>query len=110
MNELGEILHLAKSGQVIVKLSSQASEKKATGLTVLDMNGRQIGKILEIFGPVGSPYASVQPSRQKLTGIVGTKVFVADEGTFRNTRLNRSFPHKSKDKPANRRRHRRIKK
>ena len=109
MNELGEILHLAKSGQVIVKLSSQASDKKATGLTVVDINGRQIGKILEIFGPVGSPYASVQPSRQKLTGIVGTKVFVADEGNFRKTRLNRSFPHRTKDKPANRRHHRRIK-
>ena len=109
MNELGEILHLAKSGQVIVRLSSHASDKKATGLIVLDINGRQIGKILEIFGPVGSPYASVQPSRQKLTGIVGTKVFVADEGNFRKTRLNRSFPHRTKDKPANRRRHRRIK-
>jgi RNA-binding protein len=109
MNELGEILHLAKSGQVIVKLSPQASDKKATGLIVFDMNGRQIGKILEIFGPVGSPYASVQPSRQKLTGIVGTKAFVADEGNFRNTRLNRSFPRRPKDKPANHRRHRRIK-
>lgn len=109
MNELGEILHIAKSGQVIVKLSFDASDKNATGLSVLDINGRQIGKILEIFGPVRSPYASVQPSRQKLTGIVGTKVFVTDEGTFRNTRLNRSFPHKAKDKHANRRRHRRLK-
>ncbi|MGI8832684.1 MAG: H/ACA ribonucleoprotein complex subunit GAR1 [Nitrososphaeraceae archaeon] len=109
MNELGEILHVAKSGQVIVRLSSHASDKKASGLTVLDINGRQIGKILEIFGPVRSPYASVLPSRQKLTGIVGTKVFVADDGTFRNTRLSRSFPHRPNDKPANRRRHRRIK-
>jgi RNA-binding protein len=109
MNELGEILHLARSGQVIVRLSSHSSDKKVTGLTVLDTNGRQIGKIIEIFGPVGSPYASVQPSRQKFTGIIGTKVFVADAGTFRNTRLNRTFPHRPKDKPANRRRHRRIK-
>ena len=109
MNELGEILHVAKSGQVIVRLSSHASDKKASGLTVIDINGRQIGKILAIFGPVRSPYASVLPSRQKLTGIVGTKVFVADDGTFRNTRLSRSVPHRPNDKPANRRRHRRIK-
>ena len=94
MDELGEILHVAKSGRVIVRISAMAREKKSTGMSVIDSTGRRIGKIQEIFGPVISPYASVQPSRDILTGIVGTKVFILDEGSPRKMRFKRNRSHK----------------
>jgi RNA-binding protein len=98
MIELGEILHVAKSGRVIVKISVAAREKKATGKLVMDATGRQIGRIQEIFGPVISPYASVQPSRLKLSDIIETKVFIADEDFLRKTKF-KSYPgHTTRDK------------
>lgn len=98
MNELGEVLHLAKSGRLIVKMSAATSEKKVIGMPVVDSTGKQIGKIQEIFGPVVSPYASVQPSREKLTSIIGTKVFIADEASFRKLRFKSHLGHKTSGK------------
>ena len=98
MNELGEVLHMAKSGRLIVKMSAPTGEKKVIGLPVVDSTGKQIGKIQEIFGPVVSPYASVQPSREKLTSIIGTKVFVADEASFSKMRFKSRLGHKTSGK------------
>jgi RNA-binding protein len=98
MNELGEVLHMAKSGRLIVKMSAATSEKKVIGIPVVDSTGKQIGKIQEIFGPVVSPYASVQPGREKLTSIIGTKVFIADEASFRKMRFKGRLGHKTSRK------------
>jgi rRNA processing protein Gar1 len=79
MHELGRILHIARSGRVIVKTGRATWEKKMNGLPVFDSNGRQIGRIQEIFGPVACPYASVQPAREKLADLVGTQVFIPSD-------------------------------
>jgi RNA-binding protein len=100
MNELGEVLHMAKSGRLIVKISAATGEKKVMGTPVIDLTGKQIGKIQEIFGPVVSPYASVQPSREKLTSIIGTKVFITDEASFRKMRFKRHLGRKTSGKNA----------
>jgi RNA-binding protein len=86
MHELGRVLHIARSGRIIVKTLVGTIEKNVNGLPVTDINGRQIGKIQEIFGPVMSPYASVQPIRQKPADIVGTEVFIPNEVFTRNKR------------------------
>lgn len=86
MLELGQILHTARSGRIIVKISIAASGKKVSGLPVIDINGRQIGKIQEIFGPVSSPYASIQQVRDKLASIAGATVFVHDEVSHKSKR------------------------
>jgi RNA-binding protein len=98
MEELGRVLHVAKSGRIIVKVNADAGEKKSTGMLLVDSSGLRIGKIQEIFGPVFSPYASVLPSREKLTDIIGTKVFIADEDSFRRMKFKRYSGHKGKHK------------
>ena len=98
MEELGKVLHVARSGRIIVKVNADAGEKKSTGMLLVDSSGLRIGKIQEIFGPVLSPYASVLPSREKLTGIIGTKVFIADEDSFRRMKFKRYSGHKAKHK------------
>jgi RNA-binding protein len=98
MNELGEVLHTAKSGRLIVKMSAATSEKKVIGMPVVDSTGKQIGKIQEIFGPVVSPYASVQPRREKLTSFIGTKVFIADEDSLRKMGFKSRPGHKTSGK------------
>jgi RNA-binding protein len=98
MEELGRVMHVARSGRIIVKVNANASEKRSTGMLLVDSSGLRIGKIQEIFGPVFSPYASVLPSREKLTGIIGKKVFIADEDSFRRMKFKRYSGHKAKHK------------
>jgi RNA-binding protein len=95
MIELGQILHTARSGRIIVKISIAASGKKVNGLSVIDMNGRQIGKIQEIFGPVSSPYASIQPVREKLASIAGATVFIHSE-VSRKSKSRKDYARKAK--------------
>lgn len=78
MRELGEILHLAKSGRLILRLTDKIAQNQ-TGRLITDENGRRVGKIIEIFGPVRSPYASVAPLIGKSNRLVGLKVFLYDE-------------------------------
>jgi RNA-binding protein len=53
--QVGTILHRAKSGRLIVRLSKEVRP----GIFLLDDGGRKLGKIIELIGPVRAPYASV---------------------------------------------------
>ncbi|MCY3853941.1 MAG: hypothetical protein OXF28_03955 [Thaumarchaeota archaeon] len=54
---IGKIIHLAKSGRLIIQLTKLASE----GQIIIDNNNVKIGKIREIIGSVSTPYASASP-------------------------------------------------
>lgn len=73
MEKIGEILHLARSGRLIVKVDEQISHK-LIGQALVDDKGIKIGKIIELIGSVKSPYASVIPSVDSKYS-VGGKVF-----------------------------------
>jgi RNA-binding protein len=98
MDELGTIIHVARSGRIIVKIDNDSSKIKSTGVSLVDSSGLRIGRVQEIFGPVFSPYASILPSRNKLAGIVGKRVFVADEDSFRKMKFRRGHGHRPKYK------------
>jgi RNA-binding protein len=102
MHELGRILHIARSGRVIVKTGTTTWEKKMNGLPVFDINGRQIGRIQEIFGPVACPYASVQPAREKLADLVGIQVFIPSDEHQRSKVLKGYSNYKTKRSAARR--------
>ena len=55
MLQVGTLVHQAKSGRLIVKLSREVRP----GAFLLDEKGRRLGRITELIGPVKSPYASV---------------------------------------------------
>jgi RNA-binding protein len=96
MDELGTIIHVARSGRIIVKIDNDASKIKLIGVSLVDSSGLRIGRVQEIFGPVLSPYASILPSRSKLAGIVGKKVFVAEEDSFREMKFKRGHGRRPK--------------
>lgn len=70
---IGEVMHLAKSGRLIVKLKAPSGAKPGELLT--DGAGRRVGKIIELIGPVSAPYASVIPMTDRTARLVGAKVF-----------------------------------
>jgi len=85
LEKIGEILHLAKSGRLIVKVDEQISHK-LIGQALVDDKGIKIGKIIELIGSVKSPYASVIPSVDSKYS-VGGKVFSSNT---RNQQFNSS--------------------
>jgi RNA-binding protein len=72
MERIGEIVHLAKSGRLIVKIDENISPR-LMGQSLFDDSGSKVGKIIELIGPVKSPYASVIPalnSKYPIGGVV----------------------------------------
>ena len=73
MEMIGEIIHMAKSGRLIVKVEENINHN-LIGQALTDNKGSRIGKIIELIGSVKSPYASVTlTSNSKYT--VGGKVY-----------------------------------
>jgi RNA-binding protein len=92
-DEVGEILHLAKSGRLIVKLSKAGAERIKPGELLIDGSGRRVGKVAELLGPVNSPYASVITMTDRTSRLVGSKVFgggLAKKPSHRNRGFSRS--------------------
>src|SRR5690606_24083256 len=74
VGEIGEVMHLAKSGRLIVKLNAAGAGIKA-GELLVDGSGRREGKVAELIGPVSAPYASVIPMTDRASRLIGSKVF-----------------------------------
>jgi RNA-binding protein len=74
-NEVGEIIHLAKSGRLIVKLNALGAERIKAGEQLIDASGRRVGRVAELLGPVKAPYASAITMTDKTSRLVGSKVF-----------------------------------
>jgi RNA-binding protein len=72
--EIGEVLHLARSGRLIVKLHPSCGFSKI-GQLLFDNEGTKIGRIIELIGSVRAPFASVLPDTKSSNKISGMKVF-----------------------------------
>lgn len=60
MRRLGKVLHLSKSGNLILRL--EGSLIPSTGAPVCDYKLVRIGVVNNVLGPVKTPYVSIQPS------------------------------------------------
>ena len=75
MQEVGEVLHIANSGRVIVRLTKEIKE----GQILCDKNNQKIGRVTELIGPIKNPFASAIPLTNNLKKISGTKVFSLEQ-------------------------------
>ena len=71
MFPVGVLLHQAKSGRLIVRLSREVRP----GVPILDDKGRRLGKVVELIGPVRAPYASVASAGSRI-GKAGDAAYV----------------------------------
>ena len=71
--EMGEVLHMAKSGRLIIKVRQGVELNH--GHLLLDEAGKRVGKIVELIGPVRAPYASAIPLTDRTSRIAGLRVF-----------------------------------
>lgn len=75
MQEVGEILHLANSGRVIIRLSRPLRD----GQIIVDNSGTKVAKVSEMIGPVDAPYASAIPLTNNIKKHVGKLVYIVEE-------------------------------
>ncbi|HKU33623.1 MAG TPA: Gar1/Naf1 family protein [Candidatus Nitrosotalea sp.] len=79
MQEVGEVLHLASSGRVVIRLSKPVRD----GQIVVDGSGTKVAKVSEMIGPVDAPYASAVPLTNNIKKQIGQRVYVAEETPVR---------------------------
>jgi RNA-binding protein len=72
MQKVGVVLHLAKSGRLIVK-SSVIDIK--VGTILYDIKGKRVAKVAEVFGPVKEPYLSCIPLTDRVKKLEGQEVY-----------------------------------
>ena len=58
MQRIGPVLHISPSRNIVIK----TEKTPKIGETVVDDNLKPVGKVVDVFGPVVSPYASIKPS------------------------------------------------
>ena len=85
MQEVGEILHLANSGRVIVRLSNTVS----AGQILCDEKSTKVAKVTELIGPVAKPYASAISLTNNVKKFVGKKMFAFDTPPAKTQKQNR---------------------
>ena len=74
MQEVGEIVHLAGSGRVIIQLTDALSE----GVILCDEKGTKVAKVMELIGPVKRPFASATPLTNNIKKFIGKAVFAVE--------------------------------
>ncbi|NHV97091.1 MAG: hypothetical protein HA494_04805 [Thaumarchaeota archaeon] len=73
IRKVGVVLHLAKSGRLIVKANLRDIE---TGTILYDVKGKKVAKVAEVFGPVKEPYLSCIPLTDRVKKLEGQEVYV----------------------------------
>ena len=74
MQEVGEIMHLANSGRVIVRLSTSLPY----GQILCDEKNVRVAKVTEMIGPVTKPYASAISLTNSIKKFIGKKMFALE--------------------------------
>ncbi|MFZ8907986.1 MAG: H/ACA ribonucleoprotein complex subunit GAR1 [Nitrosopumilaceae archaeon] len=85
MQEVGEIMHLAGSGRVIIQLSDALSE----GVILCDEKGTRVAKVMELIGPVKRPFASATPLTNNIKKYIGKAVFATDTSPAKKEKFRR---------------------
>lgn len=73
MRRLGKVLQVTKRGSIIV----QTDKSPPIGAKVVDKKAQLIGRIQDVFGPVKSPYVSIQSrNREEALKLVNQIVYL----------------------------------
>jgi len=85
LQEIGEIIHLARSGRVIVQLTKLVEE----GQVLCDEKSGKVAKVMELIGPVAKPYASAAPLTNNIKKFTGKKVFALEKSPAKKQKIRR---------------------
>jgi len=72
LKRLGKVLHTSSSGKVIVQLENLPK----IGFSVIDEDLEEIGRVVDIFGPIDSPYSALKVTWKKPKEIKNKVVYL----------------------------------
>lgn len=74
MKRLGVVTDVSYRGALVIH--AEATPK--LGEKVYAGDGKQIGRVERVFGPVSRPYVTVKPTsrKQKLMGVIGKELYL----------------------------------
>ena len=85
LQEVGEIMHLARSGRVIVRLSTTVGANQI----LCDNKSVKVAKVTELIGPVAEPYASAISLTNNIKKFVGKKMFTFETPSVKKYKKQR---------------------
>jgi len=71
LQRIGSVLHVSSSKNMILK----AENIPRIGDRVVDENLSNVGAVLDVFGPVSSPYVAVRPSVEEPSRLVASVLY-----------------------------------
>ncbi|MCC6013166.1 MAG: Gar1/Naf1 family protein [Candidatus Verstraetearchaeota archaeon] len=71
LQKIGKIINISKSNLVTIKSNSPVK----LGSRILLKNGNCLGIVVDVFGPIHSPYISVKPENIKDI-VIGSEVYI----------------------------------
>jgi RNA-binding protein len=75
LKRLGKVLHISKRGSIILR--TEGTPPAGSRSIVLDKKAREVGNIIDIFGPVKEPYVAVRPKRDlNVSELVGQMLYL----------------------------------
>lgn len=87
--EVGEVLHISRSGRMIIKSSSRNAAALSRGTLLVDAKGRSVARVVELIGPVDSPYISALPLTDRVKKYIGARLYAAGPDSSSNRDMRR---------------------
>ncbi len=76
MKRLGDVVRTAQ-GVVVVRSSNDSMPD--IGTSVVDESLTDVGRVVDVFGPVEQPYVAVSPDDDvRIAALIGSKVYARD--------------------------------
>ncbi|WP_266076378.1 H/ACA ribonucleoprotein complex subunit GAR1 [Haladaptatus caseinilyticus] len=73
MHRLGQVVRTAQNLAIV---QSPSEEYPDIGTIVVDESLQNVGRVVDVFGPVSRPYVAVSPDDDtRLTMLVGSKLY-----------------------------------
>ena len=69
------MLHISPSRNIIIRVE----KIPRIGETVVDENLKTVGKIFDMFGPVGSPYVAIRPTILKPEELTNKTLYISPQ-------------------------------
>jgi len=69
MRRLGTIVSKTKTGLIVVK-SQLKDPRRIVGAIVYDKDMKRVGKIVDVMGPIDSPYVVVKPDSKEIADLI----------------------------------------
>ncbi len=92
MKKLGEVISKTNTG-LIVASTSLRDPKRIVGAIVYDKDMRRIGRVIDVIGPVESPYVVIKPDSKDILGFIGENTllyYYVERKPRRKTRSRRT--------------------